>query len=126
MADRFPQRVFKITTVDAWSAAIVDGAFTGSPDDRRDGFIHLSANHQIAATAAKYFAGIEDLCLIAFDVSSLGEHLVWEASRGGELFPHYYAALPTVSALWIRPIFLDEDGTPLLGELDADSTPVAS
>jgi uncharacterized protein (DUF952 family) len=108
--------VFKLTTLDEWSGAVVEGAFAGSADDRRDGFIHLSAHHQLEATAAKYFSGIEGLCLVAFDADDLGRDLRWEPSRGGDNFPHFYGALPATAAVWVRPVPLDELGAPLVGE----------
>ena len=54
------------------------GRFDGSADDARDGFIHLSARHQVAGTLAKYFAGQRDLVLLAVDPERLGERLRWE------------------------------------------------
>jgi uncharacterized protein (DUF952 family) len=106
--------VFKIATIDAWSEAIVSGKFSGSSDDVRDGFIHLSAGPQLVATAKRYFSGIEDLCLIAFRADDLGDNLKWETSRAGEVFPHYYGPLAASAALWVRPIPLEADGTPIV------------
>lgn len=126
MTDPAPLLVFKLTTVDEWSAAIVDGAFTGSPVDLQDGFIHLSTLHQVAETAAKYFGGVEDLCLVAFDAASLGTPLMWEASRGGDLFPHYYGELSAFAALWVRPVPLDAYGIPVVGEVVSNNTPTTS
>lgn len=109
--------VYKLATLDDWTCAVVAGGFSGSPDDRRDGFIHLSCAHQLEATAAKYFSGVEGLCLIAFQAAGLGPPLVFEPSRGGDLFPHYYGTLPATSALWIKPVPLDESGAPVLPDL---------
>ncbi len=116
MSETYPSTVFKLTTLDEWSDAIVDGAFAGSADDHRDGFIHLSAQHQLEGTAKKYFTGIEGLCLVAFASSDLASGLRWEPSRGGENFPHYYGALPATAAQWVRPVPLDEEGVPVIGE----------
>lgn len=108
--------VFKIATSAQWHDAVVRGAFDGSADDLRDGFIHLSAHHQLQGTLAKHFARQTDLVLIAFDVSQLGTALKWEASRGGDLFPHLYAPLETRFALWQKPIRVDSAGVPLVPE----------
>ena len=78
--------VYKICPRAAWEEACRAGAFTGSADDRRDGFIHLSAPHQLAGTAAKHFRGQADLVLVAFKAARLGPKLVWEPSRDGDLF----------------------------------------
>ena len=111
--------VFKIANRSDWQDACADGAFAGSDVDRRDGFIHLSARHQLAGTAEKHFSGQPELVLIAFASSALGESLRWEPSRGGDLFPHLYAPLPTAAALWTKPLHLGEDGVPIL-PLDLD------
>jgi len=109
--------VYKLATLDDWTCAVVAGGYVGSPDDQRDGFIHLSCTHQVTATAAKYFSGVDGLCLIAFDAADLGASLVFEPSRGGDLFPHYYGTLPTTSALWIKPVPLDDSGAPVLPDI---------
>jgi uncharacterized protein (DUF952 family) len=43
-----------------------------------------------------------------------GLPLRWEASRGGELFPHLYADLPIAAVKGERPLALGEDGIPIL------------
>jgi uncharacterized protein (DUF952 family) len=104
--------VFKIATVTQWSDAVARGAFDGSKDDQRDGFIHLSAAHQLTGTLTKHFHGQPDLVLIAFSTADLGADLKWEVSRGGEPFPHLYAPLATRLALWTKPLVLDRHGLP--------------
>lgn len=116
MADRL---VYKLCTAGEWAAAVASGRFEGSADDKRDGYIHLSTAAQLPGTAGKYFRGIGDLVLVAVDTERLGRALWWEPSRGGDLFPHLYAALDTASACWVKPVALEADGTPILpGELD--------
>ncbi len=108
--------IFKIVDRTAWEAACQEGLYRGSSDDIRDGFIHLSAAHQVRATAARHFKGVADLLLVAFDETDLGETIVWEASRGGALFPHLYGPLPTARARWTAPLPLDGDGVPIVPE----------
>ena len=96
--------VYKICEQNAWVAAEQHGEFPGSGDDARDGFIHLSTAAQLAGTFAKHFAGATDLLLVAVEADALGQALKWETSRGGELFPHLYAALPFKAVRWTRPI----------------------
>ena len=73
-------------------------------NDRRDGFIHLSAADQLEGTLAKHFAREDGLVLLALDPARLGPHLKWEASRGGALFPHLYAPLDLFAPLWAEPL----------------------
>jgi len=108
--------VFKVSPRTAWEAACQAGAFTGSPDDQRDGFIHLSLASQLAGTLAKHFRGQNELLLIQFNAHELGDALRWEISRGGVEFPHLYSALPTAIATATYALRLDDDGVPKLPE----------
>jgi uncharacterized protein (DUF952 family) len=93
------------------------GAFHGSADDKRDGFIHFSTASQVAGTVAKHFAGQAGLFLIAVDSEILGDALRWEPSRGGDMFPHLYGELDTGVVLHIRDLRLRSDGSHDIPEL---------
>ena len=108
--------VYKISDGVQWAAAVKLGVLAGSSDDRRDGYIHMSTGAQVPETARRYFTNQPGLVLAAFDPLQLGETLRWEPSRGGDLFPHLYAPLPTASALWVRPLPLDASGVPIIPE----------
>ena len=108
--------VYKILTEAAFREAGLKGRFAGSADDLRDGFIHLSAGHQLEGTLAKHFAREEGLVLLALDPARLGPDLKWEPSRGGDLFPHLYAPLGLSTVLWCERIRLGEDGVHRLPE----------
>lgn len=110
------QFVFKVLPRSAWDEACRVGAFAGSADDMRDGFIHLSASHQLAGTLAKHFRGQHDLVLISFAADVLGDALRWEVSRGGDEFPHLYAPLPTAAAGAVHALQLGIDDVPVLPE----------
>jgi uncharacterized protein (DUF952 family) len=100
--------IYKIAPESLWREAVEQGAFTGSPVDVKDGFIHFSTAAQAPATAAKHFAGAADLVLVA--IATTGLDLRWEASRGGDLFPHLYEALPLTAVRWVKPLPLDASG----------------
>ncbi len=69
-------------------------------------------------TAALHFASSQSgLLLIAVDGRGLGDKLVFEPSRGGDLFPHLYADLPLATVLWEAPLPLDEAGAHIFPEL---------
>jgi len=112
-----PSIIYKICETTLWREAERVGAFGGSSDDVRDGFIHFSTAAQVRETAAKYFAGMAGLVLIAVDGAVLGDALKWEASRGGDLFPHLYASLPMSAVLWAKPLLLDPDRQHVFPEL---------
>lgn len=102
--------IYKITPSADWATAKQSGSYTGSADDLRDGFIHFSTGEQVQGTLDKHYKGQSDLLLIAIEAEDLGPALKWEPSRGGALFPHLYAPLPTATILWEKPIALDEAG----------------
>ena len=110
--------VYKICPLPLWQEAEAGGAFAGAPVDRADGYIHLSTAAQVQETAARHFGGQADLVLVAVDAAALGESLVFEPSRGGDLFPHLYAPLPVSAASWVRPLPLGPDGVHLFQDLD--------
>jgi uncharacterized protein (DUF952 family) len=102
--------IYKICERALWEAAQAERLFVGSPADVRDGFIHFSTAAQLPGTAAKHFAGLADLILVAVDAEALPALLKWETSRGGELFPHLYAPLPLAAVRWARPLADEVDG----------------
>lgn len=102
--------IFKISPSEPWRAADEAGVYTGAPIDLADGFIHFSTASQVRQTAALHFAGQANLVLAAIDTASLGDALRFEASRGGELFPHLYADLPMSAVRWTKPLPLGPDG----------------
>jgi uncharacterized protein (DUF952 family) len=109
--------VYKICSRTAWDTAVHAGIYPGSEVDTRDGFIHFSTAAQLAETAARHFAGQTDLMLVAVDGDALGAKLKWEKSRGGDLFPHLYAALPLAAVRWTKPLSDEINGVRALPEL---------
>ena len=104
--------VYKILPQKDWHAACQKGIYSGSEDDKRDGFIHLSLDEQVEETAKRFFKNQKGLLLVAFDAETLGSKLCFEPSRNGELFPHYYSDLPTHLALWEKEMLLGDDLIP--------------
>src|SRR5688500_3994550 len=99
------QLIYKICPRQAWAEAERTGTLELSAADRRDGFVHLSALHQVQATAEKHFAGQSDLLLLAVAVSRLPPGaLRWERSRGGDEFPHLYAPLQSTFVISAEPL----------------------
>ena len=109
MGGRTVATIYKICADALWRQAEREGMFRGASVDVSDGFIHFSSAAQVRATAAEYFAGVENLLLIAVNADALGEALRWEVSRGGELFPHLYGDLPLAAVRWVKPLPLGTD-----------------
>jgi uncharacterized protein (DUF952 family) len=96
--------LYKIMPKQEWEMAQAKGLYEGSEVDRYDGFIHLSAGHQVRATARKHFSGKTDLLLVSVAEEALGQSLKWEASRGGDPFPHIYGTLPLSAVSEVIPL----------------------
>jgi uncharacterized protein (DUF952 family) len=107
-------RIYKILPRAAWAEAQAAGVFKGSPVDLADGYIHFSTAAQAQETARRHFAGQGDLVVLELEAAELGEALVWEPSRGGDLFPHLYGVLDTALVKAAHEAPLDPDGIPRL------------
>lgn len=112
-------RLYKIVPAALWRQAEKEGVFHGSEHDRRDGFIHFSTAEQTAETAAKHFAGQDDLLLVTVEGALLGDALKWEPSRGGALFPHLYSALAMTAVTGVVAIPLGAGGKHRIPPLEA-------
>lgn len=102
--------VFKICPAALWRRAQVQGVFTGAPVDVTDGFIHFSTAAQVRETARRHFSGLAELKLVTVATEALGPALKWEASRGGDLFPHLYGPLPLAAVRKVEDLPLGADG----------------
>jgi len=102
--------IYKIFRAEEFAAFEASGETRGAPIDLSDGFIHFSTAAQAAETAAKHFAGEEDLVLLALEGDTLGDALKWEPSRGGQLFPHLYRPMTRADVVWVQPLPLGANG----------------
>jgi uncharacterized protein (DUF952 family) len=108
--------VYRIVSDAEWRAVKESGVFRGSAHDARDGFIHLSAAHQVEGTLSTHYAGRADLVLLSIQVDALAGagRLEWEASRGGDRFPHFYGEIPIAAVVAATPLPLGPDGKHVL------------
>jgi len=101
-----PALIYKIVSASEWLEAERAGVFHGSVVDRRDGFIHFSTDAQVRETAARHFAGQDDLRLVSVSPDAL--ELRWETSRGGEVFPHLYGPLDLADVISVQSLELND------------------
>ncbi len=101
---------YKLVDGAEWAAALAIGAYAGSAVDLADGYIHMSTAAQLAGTARRHYAGRTDLVLVEVALEPLGAALKWEASRGGDLFPHLFAPLPAGADAPQRGLSVDAEG----------------
>ncbi len=102
--------VYKVLRRAEWTAALEAGLFTGSAADAHDGFIHLSAAHQVRGVCARHFTGEDDLVLLTIEADRLGPALKWETSHKGEAYPHLYGTLPLALVRAVAEIRRGDDG----------------
>ena len=75
-----------------WQAALAAGTYR--PESlEREGFIHLSLEHQWPRTRERYYAGVSDLMLLEIDPARITAPVQHEEGEPGELFPHLYGEL---------------------------------
>ncbi|MFT3967022.1 MAG: DUF952 domain-containing protein [Sphingobium sp.] len=101
---------YKLLDHPAFRAWKESGVYTGSPDDVRDGFIHLSTAAQTAETAARYFSAVDPLVVAMIDLAAVRDALRWEPSRGGDLFPHVYSDIPYAAVAGHSVLRVGPDG----------------
>jgi len=95
--------IYKIFRADEWADLQTQGETVGAPIDVADGYVHFSTAETVAGTAAKYFAGVEGLVLLAVETEGLAP-LKWEAAREDVLFPHLYRNLRMDDVVWAKPL----------------------
>lgn len=96
--------IFKIVDSEVLAEAREAGHFSGAGIDLQDGYIHFSTAAQVRETARLHFAGRDGLVIFAVPSERLGDALKWEASRGGQLFPHLYDVLQLADIAWDKPL----------------------
>ena len=109
------EMVYKVCPAAAWADAVRKRSYLGSPDDLRDGFIHLSTATQLPGTLQRHFSDAEGralagLVLVSIPVSGFGASLAWEPARDGSLFPHLYGPLDPELAAGVTALVVGSDG----------------
>ncbi len=112
--------MYKILSRQEWTAAQAAGQFAGSDVDQKDGYIHFSTAEQAQETARRHFHGRADLVVLQVPTDGFGAALVWEPSRGGQLFPHLYAPLSVARVTAVFDAPLGPDNVPVLKFLAND------
>jgi len=94
--------IYKVLRPEEWEMLEAGKLSTGSPVDVKDGYIHFSTSRQLRETVEKHFKDAGELFLAQLDYTQLGTALIWEPSRGGQLFAHLYGPLnrADVVAFW--------------------------
>jgi len=110
---RSPTWLYHLALRQEWNDARRDGVYCRSTRGRsleEVGFIHLSAAHQVEATAQRFYGDLPAgaVLLLTLDpqrLSAAGLNVREEPAPGtGELFPHLYGTLPLEAVLLAQPL----------------------
>ncbi len=93
-----------------WEAAQEAGAYK-TPSLESEGFIHCSRPEQIEGTANRYYQGAAGQVLLHIDPAKVQAEIRWEASTGGETFPHVYGPLNLDAVVVVEDFVPNADGT---------------
>jgi len=97
--DVTPSRLVHMSRRSVWEGSHSSGVYLPTEFDR-DGFIHLSALHQVLTPANAIYRGATDLVALVVDAHMIHDATVWEDGTGTlERFPHLYSALSTDAVL---------------------------
>ena len=103
-------KIYKIFLQIEWNEMLANRCFSGSVDDKRDGFIHLSTSIQLAETLSKHFHGQDSIVVAEVDAEKNSDLLKYEFSRGGNKFPHLYGNLELSSIINYWTLSPDDKG----------------
>ena len=96
------ESLFHITTREQWNYARIAGRYQAE-SLVVEGFIHLSTEGQLKATARRHFANQADLVVLEIDPARLRWELRWEDSHG-ESYPHLYGPLETQAVISVQTL----------------------
>jgi uncharacterized protein (DUF952 family) len=102
-----PRPIFHLIARDDWAAAQAAGAYA-PPSLEAEGFIHFSTREQLLRSAARFYAGRDDLMVLVVDEQRVGPPVRYEPAHG-ELFPHVYGALNLDAVEEALPLRRDGD-----------------
>lgn len=91
-----------------WIDARAAGVYR-PPSLEREGFIHFSHDRQLLPSAERFFAGRDDVIVLAVDARRLGAQLRLEPADG-QLFPHLYGPLELDAVIEALPLPRGADG----------------
>jgi len=112
--DVYPSRLVHLAERGRWEAARSGQSYLPA-EFGADGFIHLSALHQVLTPANRFYKGRTDLVALVVDAHLIANALVWEPGTGTlEWFPHLYGALGTDAVLHSVDFLPDANGSFLL------------
>ncbi len=104
------QKLFHIIANTAWAEAQAQGSYQ-PPSLEAEGFIHLSGEKQVIATANRFYRGQMGLVLLEIEGDRLQAELRYDDVPGHGTFPHLYGPLNLDAVVKVWPFEPGVDGT---------------
>lgn len=103
-------RLFHLLAAAEWEAAKCAGVYAPRSLEL-EGFIHLSLDRQLLRSAEKYFAGRNDVVVLALDATKLTAAVKLEhVAMAKDSFPHLYGPLNLSAVIDAEPLHRGGDG----------------
>lgn len=104
--------IYHLALARDWEEAEEEYAFSTVGVRLEDaGFMHCSFGHQVRDVAQRYYAGRDDVLVLAIDPARVDAEVRVEALGTAEAFPHIYGPLPRAAVISVTP--WGEDWRPL-------------
>lgn len=100
--------IYHIALSDAWEAANLSGEYVADSIST-EGFIHCSTKEQVERSMNRFFAGRDEVLLLAIDPERLKSELKYEPAHG-EDFPHIYGPLNVDAVSAVELVRPDDSG----------------
>ena len=104
--------IFRLVTPEDLKTAQETGMVPRSGADEKSGFVHMSPESEVLATAQRYYSVEDPPFVLEIDPNALGSKLKWEAvgARVGVEFPHLYAPnIPFVAVKKTSRLFVTDE-----------------
>lgn len=101
----FESMIYHIATLMDLEQGKQKGEYLPASYDR-EAFIHASALPQLKGVVERYYAGVGDLYVLEIDELKLKSLVKYEASTGGELYPHIFGPIQMTAVKKITPLEL--------------------
>ncbi len=91
--------IYHLALPAAWARAQRSGAYEQSTREQslaEVGFVHCSEAHQVAATAARFYADLDEVVLLSVAEAGLD---VRREPADGQRFPHVYGPIPVANVV---------------------------
>lgn len=80
--------IYHIVLPEDWAA--FDTELYAARSLETEGFIHCSFEDQVEAVIKRYYAGTDEIVVLAIETDRLMSRVVNEASTANEIYPHIY------------------------------------